>query len=135
MDRIIFFLVLFLCSALGRAENGDWQGRTGLTPDPWRGTSDVPKQPFGTMKDDGANNNKMSFLCDRVNDNRLVGYRLYYGTATGVYTLTHDCKKTLETVCTVGGLTNGTTYYFAAKAYGLNAAITSDYSTEVSGTP
>jgi hypothetical protein len=135
MDRITFFLVLCLCATLSWAENGDWQGRTELTPDTWRGTSSVPKQPFGTIKDDGANNGKLSLQCDRINDNRLVGYRLYYGTETGVYTLMHDCKKTLETVCTVSGLTNSTTYYFVATAYGRNPAITSGYSNEVSGTP
>ena len=135
MDRVTFFLVLCLCAALAWADGGDWYGRPDFTPDAWRGIPSEPKQPFGTMKDDGANNGKMSFQSDRVNDNRLAGYRLHYGTATGVYTLTHDCKKTLENICTVSGLTNGTTYYFSAKAYGLNPAITSEYSTEISGTP
>lgn len=135
MDRIILFFTLFLSAALGWAESGDWSGRPEFPLDPWRGISSEQKQPFKTIKDDRPNNGKISFACNPVSDNRLVGYRLYYGTETGVYSMTHDCKKTLETVCTVSGLTNSTTYYFVTTAYGLNPAITSGYSNEVSGTP
>jgi len=133
MDRVAFILLLLFAHVV--FAQGDWYGRPEFTPDPWRGRVNEHKQPFGTIIDDGADNGKMSFISDRVSDRRLAGYRLHYGTTTGVYTMTHDCKKTLETVCTVSGLTNDTTYYFAVKAYGLNPAITSEYSTEVSGTP
>ena len=134
MDRVIILFALCLYTALGWAQ-GDWYGRPEFTPDPWRGSIGEPKQPFGTIIDDGADNGKMSFAVSPVSDRRLAGYRLHYGTTTGVYTMTHDCKKTLETVCTVSGLTNDTTYYFVATAYGLNPAITSEYSAEISGTP
>ena len=135
MDRIILCLALFGYAALGWAEGADWLGRSEVWQDPWRGVTRESKQPFGAIKDDGANNGKISLACDPHTDKRVAGYRLHYGTATGVYTMTHDCRKSLEVLCTVSGLTNGTTYYFAAVTYGLNPAITSTYSTEVSGTP
>lgn len=135
MDRIILFLSLCLWSATGVADDGDWLGRSDLSSDSWRGILQESKPSFGTLSDGGTNNNRISLRCDPVIDKRLKGYKLYYGTETGVYTNTWDCKKTLETACTVSGLTNGTTYYFVATAYGINPAIESGYSNEVSGEP
>jgi hypothetical protein len=133
MDRIA--LILLLLFAPGVLAQNDWGGRFEILPNTWRGTIEENRQPFGTILDDGADNGKISFLADPVSDRRLAGYKIYYGTETGVYTMTHDCKRTLETGCTISGLTNETTYYFVSVAYGLNPAITSEYSTEISGTP
>ena len=45
----------------------------------------------------------------------VTGYRLYYGTSSGNYTNVIDAGN--RTDCTVTGLAEGTTYYFAATAY------------------
>lgn len=45
----------------------------------------------------------------------LSGYKLYYGTSSGTYTVSVDAGKKTEFV--VSGLTPGHTYYFAATAY------------------
>lgn len=45
----------------------------------------------------------------------LAGYRVYYGTASGVYTEVVDVG--LATTLTMGGFEEGTDYYFAATAY------------------
>jgi hypothetical protein len=133
MDRIAF--ILFLLFAPGVLAQTDWGGRFEILPNPWRGTIQENRQPFDSILDDGPNNGKISLRANPVIDRRLAGYKLHYGTETGVYTMTHDCKKTLEKICTVSGLTNGTTYYFVAVAYGRDPAITSGYSNEVSGAP
>lgn len=135
MDRLVFSIVLCLFTSFSFAEGTDWLGRPEIWQDSWYGVKRETKQPFGGIKDDGQNNGKISIACDPSADKRVAGYRLHYGTETGVYTMTHDCRKTLKVLCTVSGLTNGTTYYFVAVAYGLNPAITSSYSNEVSGTP
>jgi hypothetical protein len=45
----------------------------------------------------------------------VAGYDIYYGTASSNYT--HSVSVSNVTDVTVAGLTNGTTYYFAAKSY------------------
>ncbi|RKT45022.1 fibronectin type III domain-containing protein [Thiocapsa rosea] len=59
-----------------------------------------------------------------------TGYLLYSGTASRGYTQTLDAKT--NTSATVSGLTDGTKYYFAVRAY--KGSVTSDYSQEVSVT-
>lgn len=59
----------------------------------------------------------------------LAGYRVYYGTATGVYGTVIDVGNISCYV--VSGLTVGLTYYFAATAYDTGAN-ESDFSNEVS---
>ena len=64
----------------------------------------------------------------------LAGYKIYYGTASKKYTL--DVDQKMGTMVdghvegSVGNLTVGTTYYFAATAYDVYG-YESDYSTEV----
>jgi hypothetical protein len=60
-----------------------------------------------------------------------TAYRLYYGLAPGSY---HTILETgFATTASVGGLTDGTTYYFAATA--SNQAGESPFSNEVSAVP
>lgn len=57
-----------------------------------------------------------------------AGYRVSYGVASGKYTKTLDVGS--KTSTTVTGLTDGTRYYFALRAY--NGSLTSGYSNEIS---
>ena len=57
-----------------------------------------------------------------------AGYRVYYGTTSATYTANLDAGS--KTSATVAGLTDGTRYYFAVKAYA--GTVTSGYSNEVS---
>ncbi|HEY5997776.1 MAG TPA: choice-of-anchor D domain-containing protein [bacterium] len=58
----------------------------------------------------------------------VTGYKVYYGTASGVYGTPIDAGNV--TTYTVTGLTDGTTYYFAATAYD-SVGNESGYSNEV----
>lgn len=58
----------------------------------------------------------------------LAGYRIHYGTASGVYTVHVDVGNV--TTYTVPGLEDGTRYYFVATAYDTSAN-ESEYSNEV----
>ena len=60
------------------------------------------------------------------------GYKLYYGTSTKNYTSNIDVGKT--TTYKVTGLTNGSKYFFALKAYNTAKSIESSYSNEASAT-
>ena len=62
----------------------------------------------------------------------LGGYQLYYGQASGNYTANVDVGK--QTSYTLTGLTDGKTYYFAAKAYNIGKTVWSGFSNQVSKT-
>ncbi|NOY64499.1 MAG: fibronectin type III domain-containing protein [Nitrospirae bacterium] len=61
----------------------------------------------------------------------LAGYKIYYGTSSGVYTNVLDVKDT--TTYTITGLPEGFTYYFAVTAYDIYGN-ESEFSNEVSKT-
>jgi chitinase len=66
---------------------------------------------------------------DAVSDPDLAGYRLYYGYASGSYSVTLGVGK--ATTAALSGLDAGRTYYFAATAYDVYGD-ESDFSNEVS---
>jgi len=59
----------------------------------------------------------------------LAGYKIYWGTSSGNYTSSKDVGNT--TTCTITGLDEGKTYYFAATAYDASSN-ESDYSEQIS---
>jgi PKD repeat protein len=65
-------------------------------------------------------------------ESTLGGYQLYYGQASGNYTASIDVGK--QTNYTLTGLTDGKTYYFAAKAYNIGKTVWSGFSNQVSKT-
>jgi chitinase len=62
---------------------------------------------------------------------QLAGYKVYWGTSSGNYTTSKNVGNT--TFCTITGLDEGKTYYFAATAYDGDG-IESDYSNQVTYT-
>ena len=69
---------------------------------------------------------------DASPDPQVVGYRIYYGVASGNYT--NSAPVGLVTNATLTGLVVGTKYYFAATAFD-STGIESDFSNETSHTP
>src|ERR1051325_4496449 len=47
-------------------------------------------------------------------DSTIVGYTVFYGTTPGNYTASIPAGS--QTICTIDGLTDGVTYYFAVQA-------------------
>jgi hypothetical protein len=68
---------------------------------------------------------------DPVSDSDLSGYRVYYGTLSGVYTRTMDVGT--QTSATLGNLQDCTVYYLALKAMDANGNESPSFSNEVSG--
>ena len=68
---------------------------------------------FGSATEASAASIKLAW--DPSPEPLVTGYRLYYGTSSGYYTNVFDAGN--RTDCTVTGLDEGTTYYFAATAY------------------
>jgi hypothetical protein len=63
------------------------------------------------------------------NDPNVAGYRIYYGSASQLYTNSVTVGEVTNTV--IGGLIDGCTYYFAAKSYD-SAGNESEFSNEAS---
>lgn len=68
---------------------------------------------------------------DKNAETDVIGYKVHYGKVSRNYQYTVDVKN--NTSCSIAGLAEGTTYYFAATAYN-NSPIESDYSKELAHT-
>jgi hypothetical protein len=73
----------------------------------------------------------VTFGWEASTDPRVVGYNIYYGTSSHVYTSKVSVGNV--TTATISGLVEGTTYYFAATTYD-DQNQESDYSDEISYT-
>ncbi|HPL63707.1 MAG TPA: malectin domain-containing carbohydrate-binding protein [Syntrophales bacterium] len=73
----------------------------------------------------------VSLAWDANSETGLAGYKVYYGTASRNYSQTMNVGN--WTTCTLSGLSEGTTYYFAVTAYDISG-MESPYSVEVSYT-
>ena len=73
----------------------------------------------------------LALAWDPVNDPRVVGYKVHYGTSSGNYTAQMDAGNV--TTSTVPNLADGATYYFAVTAYD-GSLVQSGFSNEVVGT-
>jgi hypothetical protein len=73
---------------------------------------------------------KVSLAWDTDPDPTVVGYKVYYGATSGVYTNSIDVGDV--TSATLSNLVDGVTYYFSATAYDTTG-LESDYSAEVVG--
>jgi polysaccharide export outer membrane protein len=73
---------------------------------------------------------EIRFAWDASNDPNVVGYKVYYGTSSGVYGSPIDVGK--KTSYTITGLTAGQKYYLALKAYDASNK-ESPFSNEVVG--
>ena len=62
-----------------------------------------------------ANAATVTLAWDPNTEPELSGYRIHYGTTSGSYDYSVDVGN--YTSCTISGLAEGTTYYFAATAY------------------
>lgn len=72
---------------------------------------------------------QVTLAWDRNTESNIAGYRIYYGTGSRAYNWFIDVGNVLTH--TVSGLTDGSTYFFAAKAYNTSN-VESAYSAEVS---
>jgi len=73
--------------------------------------------------------NSVTLAWDASPSAGVAGYRVYYGTASGNYTSNVEAGNL--TTNTIPGMVNGTTYYFAVKAYnasGLEGAFSNEIS-------
>ena len=77
----------------------------------------------------GGNCAQVTLAWDANSEPNIAGYKVYYGTASRVYNWYFDVGKV--TTYSVTGLTDGSTYYFAATAYDTSG-VESTYSSEVS---
>ncbi len=78
----------------------------------------------------GVSAGQITLAWDASPISTLGGYKVYYGTASGKYTSSIDVGN--KTTYAIPNLAEGTTYYFAVKAYDLTKLIESGFSNEVS---
>jgi hypothetical protein len=84
----------------------------------------------------GGSTGTISLAWDANSESDLAGYKLYYGTASGVYSNSVDVGMATQSggtvTYTLTGLTSGQIYYIVATAYDTSNN-ESGYSNEVNG--
>lgn len=75
---------------------------------------------------------RVTLAWERSPSPEVIGYRVYYGAASGDYT--HSIVVGNLTTTTVSGLASGVTYYFAVTAYDTND-VESSFSNEIRFVP
>ena len=85
-----------------------------------------------TLPASNAHPAQVNLAWDPSTDPSIAGYRVYYGTSSGIYQSFVDTGK--MTTCTISNLSEGITYYFAATGYDSSGA-QSDFSNEVAFVP
>jgi hypothetical protein len=91
---------------------------------------DIPPPPPANLR---ATQGAVILDWDRLPDAAVSGYKIHYGTATGVLTNTVDTGDVTEFVMR-DRLRDGVTYYFAAKSYNLVGTESLASSNEVTAT-
>lgn len=86
-----------------------------------------------------ADGGRITLAWDSNRERYLTGYRIYYGTSPGKYKNCVDIGNPAEaspgtTRYALAGLSKGTTYHIAVRAYGIYGgySLESDFSNEVS---
>ena len=85
-----------------------------------------PAQVFAATPADPYN---LTFAWSASSSSEVVGYNLYYGTISGIYT--NKIPVGNLTTTTISGLSGGVSYYFATTAFSADGQ-ESDFSNEVS---
>lgn len=123
-----FLSILMLASAASLAGCGGGGGTD--STDPTAGSPSPTPAPSPAPATASA---KLAWTAP--SDSRVVGYRVYYGTASGGYQQNFGSGLNAGATpsITITGLKSGTVYYFAVTSYDA-AANESGYSAEVSKT-
>jgi PKD repeat protein len=74
----------------------------------------------------------LSLSWDPVNDSRVAGYQIHYGTVSSQY---DSIVEAASDSATIENLQSGQTYYFAVRACDSAQLFCSAFSSEISGTP
>ncbi len=114
---LLLFLIIAGCGGGSGGDSGSSGGITNLGNSGGSGT-------ISLAWDAPTTNSNGSPLTD------LAGYRIYYGTSSGLYAQSVDVGKV--TAYTLTGLTKGQTYFIAIAAYDISNN-ESGLSNEVSG--
>ena len=83
---------------------------------------------LGSLQLSAASAATVTIAWDRSISDNAVGYKMHYGTSSKNYRYTVDVGD--STICSISGLTEGATYYFAATAYN-DSLVESNYSQEL----
>ena len=108
----------------------DSDGNTGTDSITLTVIDTTPESPAGVLTTPG--HKQVEIKWKKGTDEYVAGYRVYWGTVSGVYGADFNVGDTTAHV--IRNLTNGTTYFFAVTAYDLTGN-ESDFSTELKATP
>jgi len=109
------------------------EASAGSTFPKWRRLAIAAGVALSALSTQPATAGSLSLAWDAVTGSGVVGYRLYYGTATGAYTSTVNVGN--QTRYTLSNLQDCRTYYLAVKAVDAGGNVSVSFSNEIVGMP